>query len=129
MTIKVLVIDDERYARVEHIYLLEQFEDIYVSGEVENGEDELKKVLQEEHDVVFLDVEMQCMNGLEVARPLSKLKQVSYIICATAYPDFVVDAFRINATDYLLKPYEIEPLTESIEKVKAHFQPKNSILV
>src|SRR5699024_7501806 len=62
MTIKVLVIDDERYAREELIYLLEQFEDIYVSGEVENGEDALKKVLQEEPDVVFLDVEMPRMN-------------------------------------------------------------------
>lgn len=129
MTIKALVIDDERYAREELIYLLEQFEDIYVSGEVENGEDALKKVLQEEPDVVFLDVEMPRMNGLEVARALSKLKQVPYIIFATAYPDFAVDAFRINATDYLLKPYEIEPLTEAIEKVKAHFQPKNSIFV
>src|SRR5699024_12657740 len=89
----------------------------------------LKKVLQEEPDVVFLDVEMPRMNGLEVARALSKLKQVPYIIFATAYHDFAEDAFRINATDYLLKPYEIETLTETIEKVKAHFQPKNSILV
>src|SRR5699024_12755232 len=83
MTIKALVIDDERYAREELIYLLEQFEDIYVSGEVENGEDALKKVLQEEHDVVFLDVEMPRMNGLEDARTLYKLKQVHYSIYDT----------------------------------------------
>src|SRR5699024_2825580 len=111
MTIKALVIDDERYAREELIYLLEQFEDIYVSGEVESGEEALEEVSQEGPDVVCLDVVMPRMNGLEVARALSTLKQVPYILLATAYPAFAVDAFRINATDYLLKPYEIEPLT------------------
>src|SRR5699024_12787358 len=102
MTIKALVIDDERYAREELIYLLEQFEDIYVSGVVENGEDALKKVLQEEPDVVFLDVEMPRMNGLEVTRALSKLKQVPYIIFPTSYLDFAMDSFMINAIYYLL---------------------------
>lgn len=129
MTIKALVIDDERYAREELIYLLEQFEEIDVSGEAENGEDALRKVLHEEPDVVFLDVEMPRMNGLEVARALTKLKHVPYIIFATAYPDFAVDAFRINATDYLLKPYELEPLTEAVEKVSHHFKPDNQKVV
>src|SRR5699024_2152230 len=113
MTIKALVIDDERYAREELIYLLEQFEDIYVPGEVENGEDALKKVLQEEPDDLLLVFEMPSMNGLEVARARSKLKQVPDIIFATAYPDVAVDGFGINATDLSLKPYDIQPLTEA----------------
>src|SRR5699024_12751089 len=90
MTIKALVIDDERYAREELIYLLEQFEDIYVSGEVENGEDALIKVLQEEPDVVFLDVEMQRMNGLKFKNVFTKLKHVIYIIFILTYPYYDV---------------------------------------
>lgn len=125
MTITALVIDDERFAREELIYLLEQFEEIDVTGEAENGEDALRKVLHEEPDVVFLDVEMPRMGGLEVARALTKMKKVPYIIFATAYPDFAVDAFRINATDYLLKPYELGPLAEAIEKVTCHFKSGN----
>src|SRR5699024_12160263 len=81
MTIKALVIDDERYAREELIYLLEQFEDINVSGEVENGEDALKKVLQEEPDVVFLDVEMPRMNGLRSQEHTSELQSRFDLVC------------------------------------------------
>ena len=125
-SIRALIIDDERYAREELIYLLKQFDQIKVIGEVEQGENAVIKVLEQEPDVVFLDVEMPKMNGIEVAKALTKLKHVPLIIFATAYPKFAAEAFRINAIDYLLKPYEIEQLTQAVDRVTQRLFPKEA---
>ena len=83
-------------------------------GEAESGEAAILKALQLQPDVVFLDVEMPKMNGMEVAKTLVELKKVPLIIFATAYPQFAAEAFRINAIDYLLKPYDEEQLQQTI---------------
>ncbi|WP_203249081.1 LytR/AlgR family response regulator transcription factor [Sporosarcina beigongshangi] len=122
-TIRTLIVDDERYAREELTYLLGKFPGIQVVGEAESGEAAILKALQLQPDVVFLDVEMPKMNGMEVAKTLVELKKVPLIIFATAYPQFAAEAFRINAVDYLLKPYDEEQLKQTIERIDKMLHP------
>lgn len=122
-TIRTLVVDDERYAREELTYLLSKFPDVQVVGEAESGEAAILKTVQLLPDVVFLDVEMPKMNGVEVAKVLVELKKVPLIIFATAYPQFAAEAFRINAIDYLLKPYDEEQLKQTIHRIEKIVYP------
>lgn len=122
--IKCLIIDDERYAREELRFLLEKFKKIEIIDEAENGHEGLLKTIEIEPDVVFIDIEMPKMNGMAVAEKLSKMKQMPLIVFSTAFPDFAVEAFRINAVDYLLKPYDLEQLSQAIDKVYHHYETK-----
>jgi len=122
-TIRTLIVDDERYAREELTYLLGKFPGVQVVGVAESGEAAILKALQLQPDVVFLDVEMPKMNGIEVAKTLVELKKVPLIIFATAYPQFAAEAFRINATDYLLKPYDEGQLEQTIARIEKTLYP------
>lgn len=115
--IKILIVDDERYSREELKHLLGQYHSIQVIGEAASGEEALVACMQQQPDVVFLDIEMPKMNGLEVARHLKELKKSPLIVFATAYPNFAVEAFRHDAVDYLLKPYEEEQLEQTIQRL------------
>lgn len=122
-SISALIVDDERYARDELKYLLSKFPSVQVLGEAESGEAAILKAIQLQPDVVFLDVEMPKMNGIEAAKTLVKLKKVPLIIFATAHPQFAAEAFRINAVDYLLKPYDDIQLNQTIERIKKTLSP------
>lgn len=122
-TIRTLIVDDERYAREELSYLLGRNPMVQLVGEAESGEAAILKCLQLQPDVVFLDVEMPKMNGIEVAKTLMEFKKVPYIIFATAYPQFAVEAFRLNAIDYLLKPYDEEQVHQAIHRIQKNFAP------
>lgn len=121
--IRTLIVDDERYAREELTYLVGSFPGIQVVGEAESGESAILQTLQLQPDVVFLDVEMPKMNGIEVAKSLMKLKKVPLIIFATAYPQFAAEAFRLNALDYLLKPYDTEHLKQTMSRIEKELLP------
>ncbi|GGA33697.1 LytR/AlgR family response regulator transcription factor [Psychrobacillus lasiicapitis] len=125
--ISALIVDDERYAREELAYLLGKFPSVQVFGEAESGEAAILKALQIQPDVVFLDVEMPKMNGIEVAKTLTELKKVPLFIFATAYPQFAVEAFRINAIDYLLKPYDERQLKQTVERIEKTLYPAKSV--
>ena len=124
--IRTLVVDDERYAREELTFLLGRFPAIQVVGEAETGEAAIMKTLQLQQDVVFLDVEMPKMGGMEVAKSLQELKKVPLIVFATAYPQFAAEAFRINAVDYLLKPYDEDQLQQTISRIEKWLAPQSS---
>ena len=125
--IRTLIVDDERYAREELTYLLGKFPEVQVVGEVESGEAAILKTLQLLPDVVFLDVEMPKMNGVEAAKTLVELKKAPLIIFATAYPQFAAEAFRINAIDYLLKPYDEEQLKQTVARIEKVIYPIEKI--
>jgi len=116
--IKVMVVDDELYSREELKHLLQAFPTIQVLGEAESGEAAIMKVLQYQPDVIFLDVEMPRMNGMELAKALRELKNPPIIVFATAYPEFAAEAFRYDALDYLLKPYDEDQLQETIRRLE-----------
>ncbi|MGI8387492.1 LytR/AlgR family response regulator transcription factor [Robertmurraya sp. P23] len=121
--IKVMVVDDEPYSREELKHLLQSFSTIQVVGEAESGEAALIKVLQLQPDVIFLDVEMPRMNGMELAKALKEFKKPPYIVFATAYPEFAAEAFRYDALDYLLKPFDEDQLHETIRRLEKKLAP------
>ena len=116
--IRVLVVDDEHYSRDELKHLLGEFASVQIVGEADSGEDAIVKALYHQPDVIFLDVEMPKMNGMEVAKALMELKKRPLIVFATAYPHFAAEAFRYEATDYLLKPYDEEQLQQTIQRIE-----------
>ncbi|WP_025783791.1 LytTR family DNA-binding domain-containing protein [Sporosarcina sp. D27] len=123
--IQALVVDDERYAREELIYLLGRHSNVKIIGEADSGDAAIMQAIRLQPDVVFLDVEMPKMNGIEVAAVLKELKNPPQIVFATAYPQFAADAFRVNAVDYLLKPYEEEQISQTLNRIRVKENPEN----
>jgi len=111
---KALVIDDERLARKELISLLSQFPKIEVIGEAVNADDAQEKIEALKPDILFLDIQMPGRNGFEL---LESLDNVPKVIFTTAYDEYALKAFEVNALDYLLKPVHKDRLEESIQKI------------
>lgn len=112
---RTLVIDDERLAREELKSVLSEIHEIDVIGEAQNGDEALKLIKSEAPDLIFLDINMPEMNGFEM---LKKLDEIPKVIFVTAYDEYALKAFEVNALDYLLKPIDTERLEEAIEKLK-----------
>lgn len=114
-TYRTIVIDDERLAREELKSILANFSQIDVIGEARNGEDGIELIADLEPDLIFLDVSMPGMTGFEM---LKKLDQIPRVIFVTAYDEFALKAFEVNALDYILKPLDPKRLSETLEKLK-----------
>ncbi|MBM7588008.1 two-component system response regulator LytT [Bacillus pakistanensis] len=119
---RTIIIDDEPYSRDELQHLLKAYGDIVVIGEANSGEKGLELIMKETPDVVFLDIEMAGMNGMELAEVLQNLKKTPYIVFATAYPDYAPKAFRIEAVDYLLKPFDETQIEETVKRLRERFR-------
>lgn len=111
---KALIIDDERLARKELNSLLEDSKEIIVVGEAINADDAYQKILELKPDLLFLDIQMPGKTGFDL---LEMLDSVPLVIFTTAYDEYALKAFDVNALDYLLKPIQKERLQESIEKL------------
>ena len=111
---RVLIVDDERLARNELNRLLDKFPEIEVVGEASNGETAIEKIQELAPDLVFLDIQMPGMTGFEV---LEHLHVVPNVIFVTAYDEYALKAFEVNALDYVLKPVELSRLEKAIKKV------------
>ncbi|MEM9896298.1 MAG: LytTR family DNA-binding domain-containing protein [Bacteroidota bacterium] len=111
---RVIVVDDERLARKELISLLEAFESVEIVAEATNGDEAFELISKEDPDVVFLDIQMPGMTGFEV---LEKLESVPQVVFTTAYDEFALKAFEVNALDYLLKPIQADRLAECVNKI------------
>ena len=118
--IKVVIVDDEPYSRDELKFLLEGYPETEIIGEGDSGEMGLELVITTNPDVVFVDIEMPQMSGMELAEKIKMLKKVPLLIFATAYPDYAAKAFRVKALDYLLKPFDEEQLEETMKRIKEH---------
>lgn len=118
MTIRIMIAEDERLAREELIYLLQQEEDVDLLAVATNGRELLELVERNEPDVVFLDVKMPEMEGTQAARMLASRKHQPLIVFCTAHEEFAVDAFRLYAVDYLLKPFEPKRIQETLQRVR-----------
>ena len=124
-TLTTLVVDDEELARDELAFLLRDFPEIEILGTASNGLEAVQGILEREPELVFLDVQMPGMDGLGVIRQL-KEKQVDlpHFIFVTAYEQYAVEAFRLEAMDYLLKPVDKGRLAETIERARRVIQDR-----
>jgi two-component system LytT family response regulator len=116
---RALVIDDERLARKELINLLNQLETVEVVGEAIHVEDAKEKIEQLQPDVIFLDIQMPEKTGFDL---LEELDQVPHVIFTTAYDEYALKAFQVNALDYLLKPIEPKRLEEAVLKLQGRME-------
>jgi two-component system LytT family response regulator len=116
--LRIVLADDERPARRFLINLLKSFPDIDVVGEAGNGKEAIDLIESERPDLALLDLHMPEAGGLDVAR-LVKAGATPSIAFVTAHDDFAIEAFELNAIDYLLKPVERERLARTIERARA----------
>jgi two-component system LytT family response regulator/two-component system response regulator LytT len=118
-TLTTIVVDDEQLARDELTYLLKDFPEIEVIGTGSNGLQALELIWKLEPELVFLDVHMPGLDGLGVAGRLRENDTgLPHIIFVTAYDQHAVEAFRLEALDYLLKPVEKARLAETVERAR-----------
>ena len=116
-TLRVFIADDERPAREYLKRLLAAFDDVELIGEAENGSEALESIKTLKPDLALLDLQMPEMSGIELVRQLGKT-QMPLTAFVTAFDEYAVQAFELNAVDYLLKPVESSRLRETIERAK-----------
>ncbi|AOE48835.1 LytR/AlgR family response regulator transcription factor [Kangiella sediminilitoris] len=126
---KTIIVDDEKPARERIRRLLADYPNVDVVAEASNGEDALNKIQQQQPQLVFLDISMPVMNGVELARILSQDHPTLHIIFTTAYDQYALDAFDVSATDYLLKPIRKERLSKALSKIMTLHQDEPFITV
>jgi two-component system LytT family response regulator len=113
--LKVILIDDERLARSELKRLLQEFPDVEIIGEAANANEGIEKIETLNPDLVFLDIQMPGKTGFDM---LTQLEKAPHVIFVTAYDEYALKAFEVNALDYLMKPVEPKRLADALLKVR-----------
>jgi two-component system response regulator LytT len=116
--LKALVVDDEAPARSELRYLLGEAGGVEVVGEASNTIEALQLIKAIPYDVIFLDINMPGLTGVQLAEVLAGLTRPPAIVFVTAHSEHAVKAFEVNAADYLVKPVDLERLKRSISKLE-----------
>jgi len=115
MPLKAIIVDDERLARAELKKLLQDYPDIDVVDEAANAEEGVDKIENQNPDVIFLDIQMPGKTGFDL---LTDLERAPHVIFTTAYDEYALKAFDVNALDYLLKPIEPKRLADAVHKLQ-----------
>lgn len=121
MKIRAITVDDEAPARERVARFLSKFDEIDVIGEAGNGKEAVKMIDGKNPDLVFLDIQMPDFDGFEVLR---LLKSEPIVIFVTAYDEYAIRAFEINALDYLLKPFSFERFKKAIKRAEEEIKKK-----
>jgi two-component system, LytTR family, response regulator LytT len=116
--LRAIVVDDEQLARDELCFLLQQLGGIDVAAQAGNGIDALTVIEEYQPDLVMLDVQMPGLTGFEVARRVVQTGLECQIVFVTAFDQYALDAFEVNAVDYLLKPVEPARLATAVDRVR-----------
>jgi two-component system response regulator LytT len=116
VTLRALVVDDEQLAREELCYLLESVSEVEVVGQAANGLEAVELVGKLDPDLLFLDIQMPGLDGFQVVRQLLDRGPVPELVFVTAYDQYAIKAFEVNAVDYLLKPVEKSRLQQAVDK-------------
>ncbi|WP_461787725.1 LytR/AlgR family response regulator transcription factor [Pedobacter sp.] len=127
MTWKTIIIEDEQLARQRLKRLLNNYSEIEIIGEAENGQLGLQLIESLQPDLVFLDIEMPVLNGFEMLAKLTE--NLPKIVFTTAYDQYAIKAFEEGSIDYLLKPIELERLDKTIFKLKQTNLAKPAIAI
>src|SRR6187399_547612 len=112
---RAIIIDDERLARTELRKLLQDFPEVEVVDEAANADEAITKIDTLQPDLVFLDIQMPGKTGFDM---LAELERAPHVIFTTAYDEYALKAFEVNALDYLLKPVEPKRLADAIQKLQ-----------
>ena len=126
MAIKAIIIDDERLARNELKKLLEQHPDILIIDEATNVDEAVEKIDLSRPDLIFLDIQMPGKTGFDL---LAEIEKSPRVIFTTAYDEFALKAFEVNALDYLLKPIDPKRLADAIQKLQSEIALEQASLL
>jgi two-component system, LytTR family, response regulator len=116
--LKVLIADDEEAMRDVMRRIIAKVDGFTLAGEAVDGEETLAKVEQLKPNVVFLDVDMPKLSGVDCARSIQDMNPATVIIFATAYDGYMSDAFEVYAFDYLVKPFKVERVIQTLERIR-----------
>src|ERR1700732_1894333 len=120
MSLSAVIVDDEQLARDELAFLLKDVGDVDVVAQGKNGVEGVSLIREHNPDLVFLDVQMPGLDGFGVIKKLLDRKiPLPKIVFATAFDQYAVKAFEVNAVDYLLKPFDKKRVAQSVQKAKA----------
>src|SRR5215467_12670214 len=123
MSLSALIVDDEQLARDELAYLLKNADDVNVVAQGKNGLEAVTLIKEHTPDLVFLDVQMPGLDGFGVIKKLLDKKiPLPKIVFATAFDQYAVKAFEVNAVDYLLKPFDKKRVSQAIQKARAQLE-------
>ena len=117
--LRAMIVDDEAPARSELRYLLEETGRVDEITEASSARDAVEKLMEGRPDVLFLDISMPKTNGMQLAEALHKLKNPPAVVFVTAYSEYALEAFDVDAVDYLMKPVETDRLERALDKVEA----------
>ena len=117
-SLRALVVDDEQPAREELCFLLGEAGDVEIAGQAADGVEALRLAGELRPDIVFLDVQMPGLTGFEVARRLLEADLLPQLVFVTAYDQYAVEAFSVNAIDYMLKPVDLARLSQTLDRVR-----------
>ncbi len=123
MPLSAVIVDDEQLARDELSFLLKSVDDVAVVAQGSNGLEAVNLIKEHSPDILFLDVQMPGLDGFGVIKKLLDRKVLlPQIVFATAYDQYAVKAFEVNAVDYLLKPFDKRRVTQAVEKARKKLQ-------
>lgn len=115
---KAIIVEDEFLAREELKYFIQNYSNLDIVGEFADGIEVLKFIQNNEVDVIFLDINIPSLDGVLLAKSISKFIKKPYIVFITAYKDYAVEAFEIEAFDYILKPYSESRIVSMLKKLE-----------
>ena len=125
---KCIIVEDEFLAREELKYFIKNFSSIEIMGEFEDGIEVLKFIQKNKVDVIFLDINIGSVDGVVIAKSISQFSEKPYIVFITAYREHAVEAFEIEAFDYILKPYDESRIRSMLKKLELSYNSKNGDL-
>jgi two-component system LytT family response regulator/two-component system response regulator LytT len=127
MTLNTIIVDDEKPAREELAFLLKGFPEINVIGQGKNGVEAVALIKEHAPDLVFLDVQMPGLDGFGVLKKLVERKvKVPHVVFATAFDHYAVQAFDVNAVDYVLKPFDKARIAKAIARARKMLDSQTS---
>ncbi|MDN3017568.1 LytTR family transcriptional regulator DNA-binding domain-containing protein [Paenibacillus sp. BSR1-1] len=115
--LKAFIVDDEPLARDELVFLLKRSNQIEIAGEADSVEAAFEKIANLEIDVIFLDIQLADESGMEIAERINEMEFPPLIVFATAFDEYALKAFELNAADYILKPFDEKRVQQTIEKL------------
>lgn len=124
MKIRAIIVDDEKPARIRLKNYLKEYPEINVIGEAQDGKEAISLINKNNPDLIFLDIQMPDMDGFKV---LEKIKNKKGVIFVTAYDEYAIKAFEVNAIDYLLKPYSKERFKKAINRGISNIKKNDQI--
>lgn len=120
----ILIVDDEPLARQELHYLVTQHPAVETVAEADSVDEAVKKIMDKKPAIVFLDIHLTDETGFDLAEKLQTLSEPPYLIFATAYDEYALKAFEVNASDYILKPFEESRIYQAIDRATSKLKPQ-----